>query len=54
VFFINPTLFLAAVAPVEMPTGLNHLDSEFCWCDPLLEMDDNGREVVIHRQVTWN
>ena len=41
---INPRLFLAPVAPVEMPIGLNHLDSEFCWCDPIVEMDDNGRE----------
>jgi len=54
VFFMNPALYLAAVAPCEMPIGLNHLDSEFCWCDPLVEMDDNDREVVIHRQVTWN
>ncbi len=26
-------LYPAAVA-VEMPIGLNHLDTDFCWCDP--------------------
>ena len=46
-------LYPAAVA-VEMPIGLNHLDTDFCWCDPIVEIDDNGREIVRHRQVTWN
>lgn len=40
--------------PVEMPIGLNHIESDFCWCDPIVEADENGREVVVHRQVTWN
>ena len=43
-----------AAAPVEMPVGLNHLDSPGCWCDPFVETDESGEEVVLHRQVTWN
>jgi len=54
VLFVNPTWFLPAVVPVEMPTGLNHLDSDFCWCDPIIQIDGNGQELVLHRQVTWN
>jgi hypothetical protein len=54
VLFVNPTWFLAAVAPVELPIGLNHLDSDFCWCDPIIEVDANGQEIVLHRQVAWN
>jgi hypothetical protein len=54
VLFVNPTWFLPAVAPVEMPIGLNHLDSDFCWCDPIIRVDEDGQEVVLHRQVTWN
>jgi len=46
-------LYPAAVA-VKMPIGLNHVDTDFCWCDPIVEFDDNGREIVLHRQVTWN
>ena len=46
-------LFPAAVA-VEMPVGLKHLESELCWCDPIIERDENGQEAVLHRQVTWN
>jgi len=42
------------VVPVEMPVGLNHLDSEVCWCDPLIEINESGEEVVLHRHVTWN
>jgi hypothetical protein len=54
VMFVNPTWFYPALAPVEMPTGLSHLDSDFCWCDPIVEVDENGQEAVLHRQVTWN
>ncbi len=35
-----------AITPVEMPIGLNHLDSDVCWCDPLVEGDENGQDVV--------
>jgi len=54
VLFVNPTWFLPAVVPVEMPIGLNHLDSDFCWCDPIIEADEKGQDLVFHRQVTWN
>jgi hypothetical protein len=43
-----------ALLPVEMPVGLTHLDSDLCWCDPIVEVDENGRQVLLHRQVTWN
>jgi hypothetical protein len=52
--FVNANWFYPAVIPVERPIGLNHLDSDFCWCDPIIELDDNGEEVVLHRQVTWH
>ena len=52
--FVNRTWFYPAVVAVQMPIGLNHLDSDFCWCDPSIEVDEKGQEVVLHRQVTWN
>ena len=52
--FVHSTWFLPAVAPVEMPIGLNHLESDFCWCDPIIDVDENGQEVVLHGQVMWN
>jgi len=54
VMFVNPIWFYPGLAPVEMSIGLSHLDSDFCWCDPLVEVDENGQEVVLHRRVTWN
>jgi len=27
-----------ALVPVEMPVGLTHLDSDLCWCDPIVEV----------------
>jgi len=52
--FENRTWFLPAIAPVDMPIGLNHLDSDFCWCDPIVELDDNGTFVIRHRLFTCN
>jgi hypothetical protein len=52
--FANPTWLFPALAPIEMPVGLIHLDSDFCWCDPVIEVDENGQQVVFHRQVMWN
>ena len=52
--FINRTWFVPATVPVEMPIGLKHSDSEYCWCDPFVEVIESGRETVFHRQVSWN
>jgi hypothetical protein len=51
---VDRSWFYPMVVPVEMPVGLNHLDSDVCWCDPLVETDENGDELVLHRHVTWN
>jgi hypothetical protein len=52
--FENQNWFYPAAMPVELPIGLSHVDSDFCWCDPLVEANDDGEEIVVHRQVTWN
>jgi hypothetical protein len=52
--FVNRTWFYPALVPTALPLGLQHLDSDSCWCDPIIEVDDNGEENVLHRQVTWN
>ncbi len=36
------------------PMGLSHVDSDVCWCDPVVEVDESGREVVVHREIMWN
>lgn len=51
---VHRNWFYPFLAPVEMPIGLQHLDSSVCWCDPLVETDDIGDEVVLHRHVLWN
>jgi len=52
--FLNSTSLFPAIVQVELPVGLNHLDSDLCWCDPIIEVDEIGEEVVLHRQVCWN
>jgi hypothetical protein len=42
------------VVPSEFAVGLEHLDSDLCWCDPITELGDNGQKIVPHRRVTWN
>jgi hypothetical protein len=38
----------------EVVNQLAHVESELCWCDPIVEMDEYGQKVVIHREVTWH
>jgi hypothetical protein len=33
---------------------LTHIDSDLCWCNPIVECDRDGRQCVIHKEVTWN
>jgi hypothetical protein len=47
-------MFYPTVVPAALPIGLKHLDSDFCWCDPIIEVNDNGQEVMLHQQVMWN
>jgi len=54
VTFINRTWFAPMTVPAEMPIGLKHSDSEYCWCDPFVEEIESGRETVVHRQVSLN
>jgi hypothetical protein len=53
-FIQNRPWFYPPVVSVEMPVGLSHLDSDLCWCEPIIEVDENGHEAVLHRHVTWN
>ena len=39
---------------VEMPIGFNHVDSDVCWCEPIIETDEDGEKVVVHREIIWN
>jgi hypothetical protein len=25
-----------------------------CWCDPIVEIDEYGRKLVTHKEVTWH
>lgn len=43
-----------ATTGIGAPLELSHLDSDRCWCDPVVEQDENGKEVVVHREVRWN
>ena len=33
---------------------LAHINSELCWCDPILEFDEDGNQSLTHNEVTWN
>ena len=38
----------------EVASQLAHVESELCWCDPIVEMDEYGQKVVMHKEVTWH
>lgn len=52
--FINRIATRRATTPAETPMGLAHINSEFCWCDPILESDEHGHKVVLHKEVIWH
>lgn len=43
-----------AIVAVNMPVGLKHVDSDGCWCDPVVLTDEHGQDILVHKQVTWN
>lgn len=37
-----------------LPTGEDHAESGFeCWCNPKIEIQDNGGVVVTHNSLDW-
>jgi hypothetical protein len=31
-----------------------HIDSDLCWCDPIVELYEDGDQRVLHKEVTWH
>lgn len=52
--FTNRTWTVPSAPAIHQSVELTHVDSNFCWCEPVVEVDERGQEVVVHRQVTWN
>lgn len=50
----NRTWKVPAAPAIQQPAGLSHIDSDFCWCEPVVEMDEGGEKVIVHREITWN
>jgi hypothetical protein len=39
----------------DIPNPLSHIDSNWCWCEPLIKFNaEDGELVLIHKEVTWN
>jgi hypothetical protein len=39
----------------DIPNPLPHIDSNWCWCEPLIKFNkEDGELVLIHKEVTWN
>jgi hypothetical protein len=48
---------LASRNPIWTEVAANqlaHVESELCWCDPLVERDEYDQKVVVHKDVTWH
>jgi hypothetical protein len=52
--FSNQLIAWHDLIGTEVTNDLLHFDSGSCWCDPIVEVDEDGHHVVIHREVTWN
>jgi hypothetical protein len=52
--FLKQPMIAPGSASTQLPTELSHIDSDFCWCDPIVELDEHGETLVMHKEVTWN
>jgi hypothetical protein len=52
--FLNQPLVWRNPMETKVASQLAHVKSELCWCDPIVEMDEYDRKVVIHKEVTWH
>ena len=50
----KPNLTTARKAETPDPLQLAHINSELCWCDPILDFDEDGNQSLTHNEVTWN
>lgn len=53
-YVYTPIAIWHELPSIEVASQLAHINSDQCWCDPMVEVDESGREVVIHREVTWH
>jgi hypothetical protein len=52
--FLNKPLGRRNPMGTEVTDQLAHAETEFCWCDPIVEIDEYGQKVVMHKEVTWH
>jgi hypothetical protein len=52
--FLNQRLGGRKPIGTEVANQLAHVESELCWCDPIVETDEYGQKVVMHKEVTWH
>jgi hypothetical protein len=52
--FLNQRCGTRNPIETESENRLAHVESQLCWCDPIIEIDEYGREVVVHKEVTWH
>ena len=52
VMFPNQWFRELEATETECANHLAHVESQFCWCDPIVEIDDYGQKVVVHIEVT--
>jgi hypothetical protein len=52
--FLNQPLRWGNSNSTEVANQLAHVESELCWCDPIVEVDEYGRKIVMHKEVTWH
>jgi hypothetical protein len=50
---VNHRLQERELTETERAHHLAHVESQLCWCDPMIERDEHDRKVIVHIEVTW-
>ena len=52
--FLNQRLGQREPIEAKRANHLAHVESQFCWCDPVVEIDEYGQKIVVHIEMTWH
>ena len=52
--FLNQRFGTSHPIETKSETRLAHVESQSCWCDPIVEVGEYGEEIVLHKEVTWH
>jgi hypothetical protein len=52
--FLTQSLGWCDPMRTEVANQLAHIESELCWCDSIVEINNIAKRSLSHKEVTWH